>query len=163
MPRGITAPARNPTGTPNVQALRVTAGQTFKKGALVVDTAAGTISECGADPASVLGVAQQGAFTGPGNELANSTGAVVTGAVSDCSVALADRVTVFSMRGINGATDPLTPTQTMVGEQYGAAKVGDDWVLDQAETTAKVWEVVDIDIDNKIFFCKFLEAVLALP
>lgn len=160
--RGFTAPARNPTGTPNVQAMRVTAGQTFKKGALVVDTAAGTISECGADPASVLGVALQGAFTGPGNNNADSP-VVVTGQSVDCSVALADRVTVFSCRGVNGGTDPVTPAITNIGEVYGVAKVGDDWVLDLAETVATVCEIVDIDIDNKIFLVKFREAVLALP
>lgn len=162
MARGFTAPARMPSGTPNVQAIRVTAGQTFKTGALVVDTAAGTISECGADPAAVLGVALQGAFTGPGNNNADSP-AVVTGQSVECSVALADRSAVFSCRAVNGGTDPATPTQTMVGEQYGVAKVGDDWVLDLAETVAKVCEIVDIDIDNKIFFVKFLESVLSLP
>jgi hypothetical protein len=163
MPRGFTAPARNPTGTPNVQAMRVTAAQTFKRGALVADTAAGTISECGADPTSVLGVALQNAFSGPGNDLANSGSAVVTGQNVECSVALADRVTVFSCRGVNGGTDPVTPAITNIGEVYGVAKVSDDWVLDLAETVATVCEIVDIDIDNKIFFVKFREAVLALP
>lgn len=161
MARGFNI-ARTPSGTPNVVAYRPTAGQTFLKGALVVDTAAGTISECGADPASVLGVAMQGAFTGPGNNNADSP-TVITGQALDCSVCIADRSQVFSCRGVNGGTDPVTPTQTMIGEEYGVAKTSGDWVLDLAETVAKVCEIVDIDIDNKIFFVKFREAVLALP
>jgi hypothetical protein len=68
------------------------------------------------------------------------------------------------MRGKSAAGgDPLLPAQTHINEQYGVVKVGDDWVLDIDEVTAKVFEVVDIDIDNRIFFCKFLEAVLSLP
>jgi hypothetical protein len=161
MPRSFNI-ARTPSGTPNVQALRVTAGQTFKKYALVVDTAAGTISECGADPASVLGVSMQGAFTGPGNNNADSP-VVVTGQSVECSVCIADRSAIFSCRGVNGGTDPVTPAITNIGEVYGVAKVADDWVLDLAETTATVCEVVDIDIDNKIVLVKFREAVLALP
>lgn len=161
MARGFNV-GRTPSGTPNVVAMRVTAAQTFQKGALVVDTAAGTISECGADPAAVLGVAMQGAFTGPGNNNADSP-AVVTGQSVECSVCIADRSQVFTCRGVNGGTDPVTPLITNIGEEYGVAKVGNDWVLDLAETVAKVCEIVDIDIDNKIFFVKFREAVLALP
>ena len=80
-------------------------------------------------------------------------------------MAVADRITIWSMRGINGATDPVTPTQTMIDETFGAAKVGEDWVLDQGETGAGVMQfhVVDLDIDNKIFFCKFVEARLDQP
>lgn len=161
MARGFNI-ARTPSGTPNVQALRVTAGQTFQKGALVIDTAAGTISECGADPATVLGVAMQGAFTGPGNNNADSP-TVITGQSVECSVCLADRSAVFSCRGVNGGTDPVTPLQTHIGESYGSAKVGNDWVLDLAEVAVKQWHIVDIDVDQKVFFVKILEAARSLP
>lgn len=161
MARGFVL-ARTPSGTPNVQAMLVTAAQTFAKGALVIDTAAGTISECGADPANVLGVALQGAFTGPGNNNAD-TPVVITGQMKDCSVAIADRSQIFSCRGVNGATDPVTPAVTNIGESYGSAKVGTDWVLDIAEVTVKQWHIVDVDVDNKIFFVKILEAARSLP
>lgn len=161
MARGFNL-ARTPSGTPNTQSIAVTAAQTFKKGALVIDTAAGTISECAADPAAVLGVAQMDAFSGLGYDMANSP-TVITGRSNECVVAIADRSQIFSCRAINGGTDPVTPLQTNVGEQYGVAKVGDDWVLDIAEVVAVVCEIVDVDIDNKIFFVKFLESVLALP
>ncbi len=162
MARGINI-ARIPGQSPNIQSMVVTAAQTFKKGALVIDVSAGTISECGADPSAVLGVAMEAAFTKPGNSMNFSPSYITGGAPTECSIAIADRRTVFSMRGVNGGTDPVTPTQTMVGESYGVAKSGDDWYLDIAETSAKVFKIVDIDIDNKIFFCKFLEAVLSLP
>ena len=157
--------ARQPQGAPNVQSMRVTAAQTFKKGALVVDVAAGTISEFGGGTdASVLGVAGEDAFTKPGNSgMVNAPSIVTGGSANECSLHIADRQTIFSCRAVNGGTDPVTPTQTMIGEQYGVLKVGDDWCLDIAETTTKICEIVDVDIDNKIFFVKFLESVLALP
>lgn len=150
------------TGVPSVLSGGYTTGQTFKRGALIVFAATGLLSECGADPALVSGVALEDAGSKPGWDAANSP-AQITGRVQEVSYAVADRHTVFSMRGINGGTDPLTPTQTMIDEQYGVAKVGNDWVLDQAEVAAPVFEVVDIDIDNKIFFCKFLESKISLP
>lgn len=155
---------RLPSGQPNITSYKYTAGQTFKAGALVVDVAAGTISECGADPASVLGVALEPANSRPGGAGIMGDPSYVTGGQKDeVSVAVADRSTVFSCRGINGATDPTTPTQSNIGEQYGVVKSGDDWAIDIAETVNVVVEVVDIDIDNKIYYVKFLESVLALP
>ncbi len=163
MARGFNL-GRTPSGTPNIVSYKYTAAQTFKKGALVVDTAAGTISECGADPAAVLGVAMEGAGTRPGGTgIANSPSYITGGTNNEVSVAIADRSQVFTCRGVNGGTDPVTPTQTMIGETYGVAKSGDDWVLDIAEVTTMQCEIVDVDIDNKIFFVKFRESFLALP
>lgn len=164
MPRGFNV-AKVPNGeAPQVQSLKYATGQTFTNRALVVDNANGEVVECGADPVSVLGVAMQGAGTGPGYQLANSdVTAVVTGRNQEVSVAIADRSTIFSARGVNGATDPVIPLQTHIGEQYGVAKVGTEWVIDFAETVTKVVEIVDIDIDGNFFLVKFLEAVLARP
>lgn len=86
--------ARTPSGTPNTQSIVATAAQAFKKGALVVDTAAGTVSECGADPVSVLGVAMSGAFAGLGYDMANAP-AVVTGRSAESVIAIADRSQIF--------------------------------------------------------------------
>lgn len=156
--------ARLPGATPNIQSIRITAAQTFKKGALVIDTAAGTISECGADPATVLGVALEDAFSKPGNTGMVNAPTIITGGQSnECSVAIADRRQIFSMRAVNGGTDPVTPLQTHIGESYGVLKVGNDWCLDIAETVATIFKVVDIDVDQKIFFGKFIEARLSLP
>lgn len=155
-------PARFPSGeAPSVLSVAYTTGQTFKKGALLTYTGAGTVSECGADPTKVAGVAGSDAGAGYGYQAANNP-TVITGQNQEVSMLVADRVTVFSCRGINGGTDPVTPTQANVHVSYGVAKVGNDWVLDLAETTALVCKVVDIDIPNNVFFVKFLDAVLDL-
>lgn len=161
----IFKPARMNEMSPEIQALEVTAAQTFKEGACVVDVAAGTISECGADPAAIYGVALQAAFTNPGNAVANAAQNVFTtgGQPNRVSVAIANRRTIFSGRGVNGATDPVTPALTNIGEVYGLASASGEWVIDIAETSNTRVEIVDIDIDNKIFYFKFLEANLARP
>jgi hypothetical protein len=153
------------TGAPEVQVLTYTAGQTFLPYALVVAAAAGTIEECGADPASILGVALGGAARNPGYGMANDaqTG-FVTGRLAEVPVAIANRSTVFSARGVNGGTDPVIPLATHITEQYGVAKTaGGDWVIDFAETVAVAVEIVDIDVDNNFFLFKFLEDVLQRP
>jgi len=149
---------------PEVQVFPYANGQSFKDGALVVDNADGVIVECSADPAAVLGVALQGAGTGPGFSVANDSDVVArTGVAQEVSVAVANRRTRFHGRAVNGATDPVTPLQTHVGEQYGVAKVGNDWVIDMADTSNVVVEITDIYPELNLFEFKFLEAVLARP
>lgn len=139
----------------SILSIPYTAGQTFKKGALLKQTAAGTVSERVAVGDKCSGVALQDAASGYGANAANSP-TVVTGQNLEVSVAIADAVSVFSCRGVNGGTDPLTPVQADVGVSYGVLKTGGgDWVLDKANVTNLVVEVVDIDIDQKIFFVKF--------
>lgn len=147
---------RMPSGeAPSILAIVATAGQTFKKGALLKQTAAGTVSERTAVGDKCSGVALQDAFSGYGYNAANAP-TIITGQSGEVSVAIADAVTVFSCRGVNGGTDPLTPTQADIGVSYGVLKTaGGDWVLDKANVTNLVVEVVDIDIDQKIFFVKF--------
>jgi hypothetical protein len=144
------------SGAPEVQVMRYTTGQTFIEYALVVLTAAGEVSECAADPTSLLGLSLGGAGKGPGYDMPNAGSTTqFTGRAQEVPVAIFNRNTVLSIRGINGATDPVTPLQTNIDEQYGVAKTaGGDWVLDLAETTAKVFEVVDIDTDLNIFLVK---------
>jgi hypothetical protein len=154
---------RMPSGeAPSVLQVGYTTGQTFKRGALVKLDAAGTISECGADPAKIYGVALQDAGSGYGYAAANNP-LLVTGQNQEISVAVCDRVTVFSCRGVNGGTDPVTPLQTHIGETYGCLKVSNDWVLDIAEVTTMQWEVIDIDVDNKVFFVKILNTFQDVP
>jgi hypothetical protein len=152
---------------PNIQSMAYAAGQVFLKGALLTVNAAGELIECGADPASVYAVAAEGAGTKPGYDLANSSvTTVVTGRVQEASVYVIDRDMVFSCRAVNGGTDPVLPLQTHVDEQYGVAKVGNDWVVDMAETTAKVVEIVDYDVSTtglNLFLVKFLESVIGRP
>ena len=150
---------RFPSGeAPNILAIVATAAQVFKKGALLKQTGAGTVSERTAVTDKVSGVALQDAFSGYGYQAANSP-SIITGQSGEVSVAIADAVTVFSCRGVNGGTDPVTPTQANIGVVYGVAKTGGgDWVLDLANTTNLVAEVVDIDVDQKIFFVRITAA-----
>jgi hypothetical protein len=153
---------RMPSGeAPSVLEMAYFTGQTFKKGALVKLNADGTISECGADPALITGVALEDAGSRPGYNAANNP-TYVQGAQQVVSVAVADRTTVFSCRAVNGGTDPVTPLQTHIGEDYGCLKVGNDWCLDIAEVTTKQWRIVDIDVDNKVFFVKINQAFMDL-
>src|SRR6478609_2216257 len=147
--------------TPFIRTGAQKTSETFKIGALLVVDANGELAECAADPTLVSGVALQGADSNPGFAAANSP-TVFTGRQQTVSYVVADKSTTFSMRGVNGATDPVTPTQTMVGESYGAARDADGvWYLDIAETTVKVWDIVAVDITNKIFFCVFNDTALS--
>lgn len=150
---------RMPSGeAPNILSIAITAAQTFKKGALVKQTAAGTISERVGVTDKVTGVALQDAFSGYGSSAANAP-TIITGQNLEASVAIADGVTVFTCRGVNGGTDPVTPVQANIGVVYGVLKTGGgDWVLDLANVTNLVAEVVDIDADQKIFFVRFTAA-----
>lgn len=156
--------ARNAKTVPQVQSNAYADGQVFKKGALVIDNTDGEIVECAADPAAVLGVALEPAGSKLGYGTANSDQTtVVTGRLQEASILIADRDTQFSGRAISGGTDPVLPLQTHVGEQYGVAKVGDDWVIDMAEAGAAVIEITDIRPEDNAFLFKFIESVLARP
>lgn len=150
-------PAIFPGTAPFVLSGKYKTAETFVDGAPLVIDANGELTECGADPAIIDGVALEGVATKPGWDAANSP-TVVTGRVQEVSFAKADRLTVWSGRAINGGTDPVTPAQTNIDEEYGIVKTGTDWVIDIAEVAATRIRIVDIDIDQKIFFFKFLEA-----
>lgn len=155
--------ARFPNGeAPSILAIVPTAAQVFKRGSLVKQTAAGTISERTAVTDKVSGVALQDAFSGYGYNVANSP-TVITGQAGksggSVSVAIADKSTIFSCRGVNGGTDPAIPVQANIGVSYGVLKTGaGDWVLDLANVTNLVCQVVDIDATLNIFFVKFNDA-----
>lgn len=161
-------PARtNGTTVPMIQSCKVTAAQTFKEGAVLQTAAAGTVSEGGADPTPILGIALQDAFSAPGNEVSHDSKVVArTGDVDFVSVAIADRFSQFSGRMTNaGAT--VAPLQTHIDQQYGVVKVGDDWTIDETDTTNVVLEIVDIveaqGGDPGFHIFKFLEADLERP
>lgn len=158
-------PARNSKTVPQVQSMQYATGQVFKKGALVVDNVNGEIVECGADPASILGVALEDCDSKPGYGVPNSAQVTVTtGRVQEVSVAIADRQTQFSGRGVNGGVDPVVPLLTHIGEKYGVVKVGNDWVIDFAEAANTRLQITDVDLSGtNVFLFKFLEANLARP
>ncbi len=145
------------------QSMAYTGTPTWKKGAVLI-YAAGFITEGGADPTGIVGVANEDAESRPGKSLSHDAAVVArTGAVSEVTVAKANRSTVFSGRMVNGGTDPVTPAQTDIGTAYGIVKTGNDWAVDQSDVVATRLRITDIDIDNKIVFFKFLESALANP
>lgn len=155
--------AKAQQGFPYPTSRKYKTGETFKIGACLVFDANGELVECGADPSTISAIAAEPAGSRPGYDAANSP-LVVTGRKQEVSVWDLGEGYIFSMRGVNGGTDPVTPTQTMVDEQYGVAKDADGiWYLDLAETTAVIFEVVDFDADNKIFYCKAIVSKLSLP
>ena len=166
MGRRFTAARFSGAGIAVHQSMVYTAAQTFKRGAVLIFAAggAGTVEEGGADPTPIVGVSMENAASKPGFEVGHSTFVIATtGRVSEVTVARANRQTIFSGRAVNGATDPVTPTQSHIDEVYGILKSSNDWVIDIAETVNTRIEIVDVDIDEKIFFFKFLEANLATP
>lgn len=152
-------PARTPGNVASVLSGAYTTGQTFLKGALLV-LSSGSLVECSATPTAAHGIALEPVASKPGWNAANSP-TVITGRVQEVSYGVADRITVWSCRGVNGATDPVTPAITHIGVKYGAVKDANGiWALNIADTTNLIFQVEDIDITNKIFFVKFLEAAL---
>jgi hypothetical protein len=156
-------PAKWVNGTPDIRSGVYKDAETWTRGALLVLDSDGLITECGSDPADVVGVALEANDTRPGYDMANSP-TVITGRKQEVLYAVANTSTVFSMRGVNGGTDPSTPAQTNIGESYGALADGAGiWTLDLSETSAKVFTIVDVDVDQKVFFCVFVAAVLQTP
>jgi len=151
---------------PDTQSMVYTTGQTFLSGAvLVYDGVTGKVIEGGADPTLIAGVSADKAAGKPGFSMSQDSSVVArTGTVEEVSVHKANRQTEFSGRMVNGGTDPVTPVQADINKVYGLLKTaGNDWVVDQAETVNTRVEIVDIDVDSKIVFFKFMEAHLGQP
>jgi len=167
MARSFNTWRRTGTTVPRVQGMVVKTGETFHKGAPVVTDTNGLLVECAAGATAVSGIAMQGAFTGPGYDLSDSsrTNALVQGASAKVSVALADREQEFSGAGFNTAgTVVQIPAQTNIGEQYGIAKdANGNWYIDFDNVTDLCVQITDVFIDSKIFAFKFLESVLVSP
>lgn len=165
MARGINTARRTGTTVPRIQGILYEPGQTFKAFAVVVLNANGNVQECASPaPTSITGVSLQGAGTGPGFDVSDaSKTAVYTGRFAGVSVAMADRDQEFSIRGVNGGTDPQVPVQADIGHQFGIKKVVDDWVLDYTETVNVSVYVTDIDTDKNFYYVKFLDGVMTNP
>lgn len=163
MARGFTF-SRAPQGIPTVEHYPVKAAETFIEGGIVVLDANGELTVCVAGATSVLGVAAAGAFRGRGYELANASQIQqVTGRDSYCPVYLANPNTIFAARGVNGGTDPVTPTATMVDTQYDIGVSSGVFYVNIASSATPAVEVVGINALEKIFYVKFLASVCQLP
>lgn len=156
--RFIDAAYATGTGVPPISAFTADPALAFVRGAAVLVNASGLLVECGADPTVIAGFALQANSSAPGYDAANSP-TVVTGRVNSVSTALAEATTVFIGRAVNGGTDPVTPTQTLIGESYGIIKTSDgSWAVDIAETTTKTVTIVKIDATLKAVWFKVVAA-----
>lgn len=153
-------PARIPGGGVfNVTGYDTTAGQTFIRGA-IVQFASGKVSESTTGvKTNIVGVALQGAFTGPGNQMANNP-TTITYQDTITSVAVADNVTVFEATFVNGSTTRVAPAVTDIGVTYGVSKYT-DWAVDKSLTGANAAvTIVGIDTGRNLVFFKFLAAAI---
>ncbi len=148
--------ARTTSGSvPRIVSRPYKTGEAIIRGSVCVLDANGDLTLCGADPAEVTGIAAEGAGTRPGYDAANSP-TVVTGRKQELSLLEANGDTIFA--GVSAAG--TAPTKAHVDNQYGIAKdANGDWGVDLTDTTNKVVEIVDIDIDRGLFFFKILETV----
>lgn len=132
-----------------VRLFPVASGQTFVVGALVVyDTTNNNITECGADPALILGIALAPASVGL------ATGGSIFGG-TNIPVLVLDPATVCWM------ASATTPAQSHVMDDYGIAK-STNWLVDTTETVATCVKIVGISNSPypEGFFVKFLAANL---
>lgn len=139
------------------------AASTFLTGAVLILAADGELEAGGADPTGIVGVALEPANSRPGYGIGHNP-TIVTWRKQEITYAVANRTTIFSGRGVNGGTDPVTPLQTHIGEAYGlTVDATGTWVIDFAETANTRLRIVDIDVPNRIFYFKFLESALGAP
>jgi len=150
---------------PEVQYLLVKASQTFKAGAVVLTDANGELLEASADPAVIKGVALSQAGSALGYNMSNAGDIVAaTGREDKVAVAIANNASIFSGRAVNGGTDPVTPLQTHVDEEYGVLKDADGiWTIDIAEVTVKSVHIVGFDLSTKSFLFKFIASFQQQP
>lgn len=135
----------------------------FRTGAILILGADGELEEGGTDPTAIVGVALEPANSSPGYEMGHNP-SVITWRAQEVSYTTANRSTIFAGRGVNGGTDPVTPTQTQIGENFGLTKdATNTWVIDISDTSNTRVRIVDIDVEQRIYFFKFLEAALGAP
>lgn len=153
--------ANSPTGAPDVLTYLIKTGEVFLAGAAVVIDANGLLTEMANGGVLLKGFSLKQAFTGPGYQMANQP-TIVTGRVGNAEVVLAGPGQIFAGRMVNGGTDPVTPTQTMIGESYGLAGNGSVWYVNGADTTTVAVIITDINIDAKLVYFRVLAASIQL-
>jgi hypothetical protein len=175
MARGSNTARRTGTTIFRVQNYVVKAAETFKNYAWVTldSGGAGTIVEVVAPVPTnkILGLALNGAKTGPGFDVSDSSFSTTNGVVSPqgvaatngvSAVAIADDETEFSARGVSGATDPVTPLITHIGQQYGLLKTAaGDWVVNIADQANVCVTITDIrpDLGMNLFLFKIIASL----
>lgn len=161
MPGQYITPARmSPGAVPATQSIQYANGQTFIKGAVLALTSGQVVAATSPiTGATIFGVSLEPVASKPGYNAANSP-TVVTGRVQEVSAVRADAITVFSSEVCTTTDVPITPTQALIGVDYGLRNGADGiWRVDTAQvTTDACVRIVDIDIEKKLVFWTFLAA-----
>lgn len=165
MAERIFRPARREgTTVPVVRWMKYKTGEVIIEGSLTVTDANGEQTLCGADPATVRGVALQAAGREVGKQFDFDSQVVArTGYSQNISIAIAEPGIEFSGAMYDGVTYQ-TPVQTHIGEQYGVVKLASGvWVIDHADVVNVVVEITDIveaqGGDPGFWLFKFLPSV----
>lgn len=127
-------------------------GQTFLKGEFLKVSTTG-VEVCSTSPTIAVGIALEDAGSRPGYDIGHSP-STITGRLQEISMAVLNKVTVFSLTG------NVTAAQLHIGVSYGVNVASNIWELDISDTTNKAFKVVDIDTTLDIFFCIADDAIL---
>lgn len=128
----------------------VTAGQTFIAGALVYLTS-GALTECGADPANIMGIALAPA----------SVGLATAGSIFGGTTIPVFPLTGNDMVLMSCATTPVAVTH--VGTRYGIVK-STNWLVDTTDTTNLRVVVCQVQVSPlpEAWWVRFIGAKLQL-
>jgi hypothetical protein len=122
------------------------AASTFEAGALVYLDTNEVIDECGADPALILGIAEEAAAD-----------VVESGYIL---VAIASPTAVFAATGWDGSAQDV-PEQAQLMTSFGVVKNGAasrGWEVDTSDTVQTRVRVIDYDSTRGEYLVKFLSA-----
>jgi len=126
---------RAPDGVVDITSYPVAASQTFVGGEPVVVGAAGTITECGDDPAIVDGIAAHKSTDVDGNSLGTTHQIAVYGTSSG-------QVYITKNFATDGAGTAATPTLANIGDSAGFTGPG-TWYLDTGTTNLQT-EIIGV-------------------
>lgn len=133
---------------------------TFVKGDLLIYSS-GELTEAGADPTGIVGVALQDVATNPGFQAANNP-TVSTGRQQTVSYAVANTVTTFAAKLTNNSATYIAPAVADIGVSYGVTVQNGIWTVDKSKTGGDARVVVrSIDITNKLVFVQFLDTAIS--
>jgi len=157
------------SNAPDIEEYQVTAAQTFIHGAVLI-AASGKVSEGSTNPTAIVGVAMADAFSGPGNNPANSNITTpITWTDDRIPVAIASSPrNIFVSRICNNTTDSTLATAALtdVNTQIGITKqaTGNStgaWWPDRNKTSTNARVVIlKVDTDNNLVHWKFLASAV---
>ncbi len=155
------------SNAPDIEEYPVTAAQTFIRGAVLI-AASGKVSEGGANPTSIVGVAMADAFSGPGYNAANSP-SPITWQDDRIPVALASSPrNIFVSRLCNNTTDStlatvaLTDQNTQLGitKQATGNSAGAWWPDRNKSASNQKVVIVKVDVEANLVHWKFLASAV---